>query len=91
MDPIGRARSLPLGDSTNSLRTVKNFKVLQLNMGVNSQTCHKVLELSDKFILEPVKNRIPPTNYSIALATDQFHTNYRKEKNKKEETPLNTS
>ena len=31
---------------TNALNTVNNFKVLQLNLGVTPQTCHKVIELS---------------------------------------------
>ena len=39
----------------NSLRNV-----LPLNMGVTSQTCHKVLELCIKMALKPFKSKIPP-------------------------------
>ena len=59
---------------TNSLQTVSNFKVLRLNMGVTSQTCHKALELSIKLALKPVKNQIPPTRYLTAQATDTRNT-----------------
>ena len=59
---------------TNSLQTVSNFKVLRLNMGVTSQTCHKALELSIKLALKPVKNKIPP--YQIFNSPGNRHKKY---------------
>ena len=59
---------------TNSLQTVSNFKVLRLNMGVTSQTCHKALELSIKLALKPVKNQIPP--YQIFNSPGNRHEKY---------------
>ena len=59
---------------TNSLRAVSNFKVLPLNMGVTSQTCHKVLELCIKLALKPVKSKIPP--YQIFNSPGNRHDEY---------------
>ena len=47
---------------TNSLRSVLDFKVLSLNLGVTPQTCHKVLELSIKIVPKPVEGKIPQVN-----------------------------
>ena len=59
---------------TDSPGTVLSFKVLQLNMGVTSQTCHKVLELSIKLALNPIKSKIPP--YQIFNSPGNRHEDY---------------
>ena len=44
---------------TNALKTVRNFKVLQLNLGVTPQTCHRVVELSIDVVLKPDERKVP--------------------------------
>ena len=74
---INRKKSIIDFGLTNSEDIVKNFEIIPENIGVSSQSCHKVLKLSLKVCFkEPVKIYPDRVNFNLMGSKENYYFHY---------------